>query len=260
LFNVDRFKALLDTSWLAQDVIYLDKTDSTNSYLKQLSVERLCQGTLCIADNQQRGRGQYERNWHSEPFKNLTFTLIFMPSASRRLHIISLACALACCKQIEQEVQQDIFIKWPNDIMCKGKKLGGLLTESIYSGNRLDKLLVGVGLNVNQSRFPQSLPDATSIKLQYHGEELEREYLLAELLKKIEYNYTLWSRHSNKLLKSINHHLIGYGKWMKIEECGVALDGLFKILGINKEGHLLALSKSDEIKSYTYEQIRILPP
>jgi len=264
LFDVEKFKCYLQTTWLAQEFIYLNKVESTNTYLKNWSEKRLCHGTLCLADQQTAGKGQYRRKWSSEPFSNLTFTLSFAPTQNFSPHVLNLACAVAVTDSIYHFTGLQAAIKWPNDVICNGKKLSGLLAESVYSGGKCEKILIGIGININQTAFGNELSDvATSMALLQSNTSrtIEREEVLAWLLTRVEYYYQLWNRHTDKLIKKINRRIIGYGEWRfvdklnskeKPEEC--------KILGINENGYLLALSKSHEIRTFTYEQIRILQP
>lgn len=262
MFNVEKFKCNLQTAWLAQEFIYLNEVDSTNAYLKNWSKKRLCHGTLCLADRQTAGRGQYQRKWVSEPFSNLTFTVSFTPTRNISPHVLNLACALAIADTATQYTGLQAGIKWPNDILCNGKKLSGLLAESVYSGSTCEKILIGIGLNVNQNDFGRKLSDvATSIALlqDKNDDFVDREELLAWLLSRIEYYYQLWNRHTDKLIKKINRRIIGYGEWRCIDKLNSNDEPeQCKILGINENGYLLALSDSHEIRTFTHEQIRIL--
>src|SRR5699024_5092391 len=108
-------------------------------------------------------------------------------------------------------------IKWPNDVMLERKKVAGLLTEAVFNGNKLDRLVFGMGLNLNQRTFSSDLADkATSVFLAT-DETLNREDFLTELLARIEYKYNLWHRRQGDLLKTINRNIKGYGKWIGLK-------------------------------------------
>lgn len=258
MFNQKQFKKELTTSWIGHDLIYLEKVGSTNSYLRKMDAENVQDGTLCLTDNQTRGRGQYERQWLTRAGKNLTFTIAFQPSRIDGLHILTLACALAITETVGPYLLKNTRIKWPNDIYYEDRKLGGILTESIFSGNTLDRVLVGIGINVNQKSFPPSLEDnATSLCRILQNETFDRESLLASILQKIEYNYICWKKNDTELLKKINRNIIGYGQWVHLYLGDQRLNGKSKFLGINQEGNLVVLTSEDEVKKFSYEQVRI---
>lgn len=258
MFNVDQFNKILDTQWVGQDLRYFNKLDSTNSYLKKISCDEITQGMVCLADDQTKGRGQYERSWESSPGQNLTFTIAFKPGQAERLHVLTLACAYAATALIEHNTALKAFIKWPNDVLVNNRKVAGLLTETVFSGNKLDRVLVGIGLNINQEYFGDSLTEkATSLKLE-HGTAFSREELLAEYLALIEYCYTRWHQNDTDLLRSINKKLVGYGKWINLSINGHSPSDKYKLLGINEKGQLTVINHDAEVKTFSYEQIRLI--
>ena len=259
MFDVTTFKRALKTSWLGREVFFKKRLDSTNTFLKKLPTADFSHGAICITDEQIQGRGQYERDWHSEPQANLTFTLAFKPVRAENLHLLTLACALAVAEDAQSRLKTSADLKWPNDVMLNGQKLGGLLSESTYNGNRLDRFLTGIGLNVNQRRFPAELQEtATSYMLAGSNSTLSREHLLAEILQRIEHYYHLWSREDVRLLRRINEFLIGYGDWVRIKRNGTVSDDTYKVLGLNRSGHLTLLSESDDVITLRYEQVRLV--
>lgn len=228
--------------------------------MKTLPADEVDHGMICLTDNQRRGRGQYERNWESQPAQNLTFSLAFKPQTSGRFHVLTLACALAIVEELNSTVTDNTgaCIKWPNDVMLNDKKIAGLLTETVFTGNTLDRLVIGIGLNVNQKKFSADVADtATSIILE-KNKPVDRELLLSTLLRRIEYNYSLWHRQERDLLKSINRNIIGYGQWVGLQVNGELQEEAYKMLGINEKGRLLMLNKDTEIESFSYEQIRLV--
>lgn len=258
MFNVDRYKGALHTQWLGYEVLYFEELESTNSYLKQADADQIYHGTVCLTDHQTKGRGQYERNWVSSPGKNLTFTIAFMPSRAERLHVLTLACARAAVELIENRSDDQAFIKWPNDIVMNGKKVAGILTETVFSGNNLDRVLVGIGFNVNQKKFGKSLKEsATSLRLET-GSDFDREQLLADYMGLIEYYYRQWHRNETELLKSINQKIIGYGEWIALSVNGDDYSDKYKLLGVNERGELAVINKESEVETFSYEQIRLI--
>lgn len=258
MFDVDHFKNVLHTQWLGHDFQYIEELESTNSYVKKIPDEEISHGKVCLADHQTKGRGQYERNWESTPEQNLTFTIALKPQRTERLHILTLACAGAIVELIEKETALKASIKWPNDVMVNDGKVGGLLTETVFSGNSLDRVVVGVGFNVNQEKFGKEIQKkATSLKME-DGHSFSREKLLAEYLGITEYCYGLWHKNDPQLLKSINQKIIGYGNWIHLSVNGDSRPDKYKLVGVNEKGHLTVINKESEVETFSHEQIRLI--
>ncbi len=224
-----------------------------------MSSDDIVHGMLCLTDNQTKGRGQYERQWESEPGQNLTFSLVFTPQTKERFHVLTLACALAIVEHLNELLDDgEACIKWPNDVLINQKKVAGLLTETMFSGNELDRLVVGIGLNVNQQEFSSEVSaNATSVMIEYN-QSVVRELLLSELLSRIEYKYRLWECRQRDLVKLINRNIVGYGQWVGLQVNGTLQDDPYKLLGINENGQLLMLNKDGGIESFSYEQIQLV--
>lgn len=215
-------------------------------------------GSLILADNQMGGRGQHNRTWKAIPNENLTFSLILEPSGKAPLAILTLACALAIVDVCGEKTKHELSLKWPNDVLFKEKKLSGLLTEAIFNGTKLDRVIIGIGINVNQDSFDSELAHSATSLVLISKKEHSREELLAQILTRLEYYYRLWSKKDIGLLKSINQSLTGYGSWVKINVNGEDIEGSYKFLGINENGELVVLNKELEVDTFSYEQIRII--
>ncbi len=257
LFSIEKYRQALATQWLGQEIEYFVEIGSTNSYFKKKPADEITHGQICITDRQTKGRGQYRRDWKSEAGKNLTFTLAFRPSDPNRFHVLTLACARAAVAEFEETLDCRAFIKWPNDILIDGKKVAGLLTETMFAGNALDRLLIGIGLNVNQQKFPAELANKATSLRQIAKAGIEREKLLARLLLRIEYEYMRWHKKNDALVKSINQKIIGYGQWVGMQVNGYTTEKRHKLLGINQKGQLTAVSKEGDLETFSYEQIRL---
>ncbi|WP_234572307.1 biotin--[acetyl-CoA-carboxylase] ligase [Rhodohalobacter sp. 614A] len=260
-FDVDQFRHILQTSWLGSEFIYLEKTDSTNSYLKGIPSSDLSHGTVVLADHQLKGRGQYERKWEAEPFKNLTFTVAFRPNVKERLNLLSIGIAYSITKTLEPHISESkqVCLKWPNDILVDGKKLGGVLTECIFNGSRTDRVLIGFGLNVGQSHFSNGVKETAISFNEVSDSTLSREELLNELLLGMENIYQRWYKRDETLKKDISKKLVGYGEWVQVSINGVIPNQKFKFIGINSNGELMMLNQQLDVNTFTYEQVRIIP-
>lgn len=139
-----------------------------------------------------------------------------------------------------------------------GKKVTGILTESVFNGNKPERLLVGIGINVNQKQFSDEIsPAATSIKNE-SGSPVDRELFLSTLLSGIEYEYRRWHKQNDELLKWINKKIIGYGKWVHLSVNGNKHPDPFKLLGVDRKGKLAVIDDTGGIKTFSYEQVRVI--
>lgn len=257
MFDTNFFKKEISTSWLGRDLFFFERLNSTNTFAKNIERDGSKHGTLILAENQFKGRGQNNNEWTSDAGLNLTFSLIFEPKSGEKLTVLTLAISLAITEIIEEQTNKSLRLKWPNDILYNNCKIAGVLTETMYNGNALERAIVGVGLNVNQTFFEESIHGkATSIK-KILGKDVTREIILAHILSRIEYYYQLWLTKNAEIVKKINKKLIGYGMWVKLLVNHQEKEGVFKFLGINEKGHLRVLNKDFEVNIFLYEQVRI---
>ncbi|MCL7754680.1 biotin--[acetyl-CoA-carboxylase] ligase [Polaribacter sp. Z022] len=164
-------------------IIKLNATDSTNSFLKDLSQNSTLENyTIVVTEKQTKGRGQLNSNWVSEPSKNLTFSVFINFNSLKIINNkhLNFAISLSIFNVLKAKKILNLFIKWPNDILSGNKKICGILIENTFKGDKIKNSVIGIGLNVNQEIFPNFLNKVTSLKL-----ETSFEYNLDELLKEI---------------------------------------------------------------------------
>ena len=258
-FHVDEFKKNSLTTWLGREFIYLEEIESTNTYLKRVPSGHLIHGTVLLADHQVSGRGQYEKKWISDPFKNLTFTIALKPKVNLSLTLLTLGCAAALSEALQKFTSQFIQIKWPNDLMVNGEKLGGILTESVFIGSNVERVIIGVGININQTQIsdPDSYNSCSLMNLT--NRKFTREEVLNQCLFEIETMYDHWIHSNPVMIRSIHSRLIGYGEWVKLQVYDELLPDLYKCIGINEKGELLMLNEQLDVDKFSYEQVRIFP-
>jgi BirA family transcriptional regulator, biotin operon repressor / biotin---[acetyl-CoA-carboxylase] ligase len=182
----------LVTRRLGTKLHYLAEIDSTNAYARQLAEQGANEGEVIIAEAQTRGRGRLGRNWVSPPFVNLYVSVILRPQLPP-VHApqLTLMAAVALADTIASFIGTPPAIKWPNDILVGGKKLAGILTESSCDSERIEFVILGIGVNLN---YPVELmPDvirerATSI-LTLTKNNIEREAFLQRLIQDLDRCY-----------------------------------------------------------------------
>lgn len=176
---------------------YLEETDSTNRYLKELAAAGAPEGTVIIAGRQSAGRGRLGRSFFSPEEKGIYMSILLRPEITleRSVLITSLA-AVAVARAMERIGGIRAKIKWVNDIFINNKKTCGILTEAGINASEgtLDYAVLGIGINVGVMEFPEELQDiATSVSNEC-GFEVSKDVLIEEVLKELEEWYpTLWN-------------------------------------------------------------------
>ncbi len=176
-------------------ILRLEEVDSTNTYVAK-NVAELESATIVTTDNQTAGRGQRGNSWESEPGMNLTFTMLMRPEkfAAIRQFSLSEAVAVAIVDVIGEELEIFTEIKWPNDIYWRDNKLAGILIEHAVMGSEIMHTIIGVGLNVNQTKFLSDAPNPISLRqiLINRGEKgdtiIDRDILLEKIGTRIKEN------------------------------------------------------------------------
>ncbi len=160
-----------------RDILWFDSLPSTQDYLTQHLAE-LKGGTAVAAREQTTGRGLSANKWYSLPGQSLAFSYLLSPGYihAARQYIISMAVAVTIKEFIEHETGEQVFIKWPNDILVQRKKMAGILIQHHVMGADILSSAIGVGLNLNIEIFPDWIPNPVSLKMitgkQYHPEKV----------------------------------------------------------------------------------------
>src|SRR5215469_7565697 len=167
------------------------KIGSTNTAAMAAAADGAPEGSVFLAEEQTAGRGRGANAWHSARSTGIYCSVVLRPNLPpAEAIVLSLATGLAvhaAIQQLDSRVNPDL--KWPNDLLIDRKKFCGILTEMNAEATRVRYLVIGVGINVNQTRFPEELRDvATSLKA-FSGTEWSRVELTAALLKSLHHEY-----------------------------------------------------------------------
>lgn len=173
------------SGWLGLERITLDSCDSTNDEAARLAMFGAAHGTIVTADTQLTGRGRLGRRWFSPPGENLYLSCVLRP-ALEPMHAppITLAAGVAVADAVAAFAVQS-RLKWPNDVLCRGKKLAGILTEMSTQSGRISHVILGIGVNLATRAFPDDLADSAT-SLAREGIEVGRDAFLAKLLPILE--------------------------------------------------------------------------
>ncbi|GJQ61527.1 MAG: bifunctional ligase/repressor BirA [Melioribacteraceae bacterium] len=236
-FNHEDFYLKLDTDVIGRNFVEVDEIDSTNAFLLKTN-DYNQNGTVILADYQTAGRGRREREWISAKELNLTFSVLLNNNLDKvNVNLLILGSALAVAQALENLYQLNVELKWPNDVLVKRKKICGILLESSAKGSKLDKLVIGFGINVNQVNFPGKYNiTPTSVKSEFKS-TVERERLLAEILNNLEAIFIELVKTPEKVLDAWRDRCKMLGEKIKIEDDGKARFGIFD--NIDQNGFIL---------------------
>ena len=248
------------------DYIYkhYESTPSTNDEAKQLINNYCPEGTILYADEQTNGKGRFGHVWTSEVGESIATSLVLYPTLPQEaISCITLVAALSVRSAIKKFSGLDCMIKWPNDIICSGKKLCGILTERLFIEGK-NAVIVGIGVNVKNRHFPEGLEDlATSVLKEVLAEKDEMTKVLkninddkynSDVIDKLQNNdnmellYLIWDRFNEYydifiktgnmalLATEYNDNLINVGRVVKADDVMGEIKGV--ALGINEYGEL----------------------
>jgi len=149
---------------------------------------------VVVADEQTAGQGRYGRAWHSEPGSGLYCSIVLRPSlAPNDLPVVTLALGLAAAHAIQETAHLTCDLRWPNDVLIDSKKCAGILTQMEGAA-----IIAGIGINVNQTKFPDELSNIATSLCIASGRTHSREVLLGELLLKIDHYCALLEREGRR--------------------------------------------------------------
>jgi BirA family biotin operon repressor/biotin-[acetyl-CoA-carboxylase] ligase len=240
-------------------LIKLDAIDSTNDFLKRLSVEQSLENfTVVTAESQTRGKGQMGAKWDSETGKNLMISVLVndVLNTISEIFDLNVAVALSIFTTLEKNNIPNLSIKWPNDILSDNKKVAGILIENTIKNNGEITSIIGIGLNVNQINF-DNLPKASSMAV-ISKKEFDKETILNQLIDCLKYNCDLLQNKSAaQLWNSYNHNLFKKGIPMAFSlPDGIQFMGI--IQGVNSSGKLEVKLENDAIENYGIKEIQLL--
>jgi BirA family biotin operon repressor/biotin-[acetyl-CoA-carboxylase] ligase len=244
--SVNAITCDLGTRLLARRVVYRECIESTNNLAKQLADAGEPEGTLVIAEEQTAGRGRLGRTWVAPSRSSILMSLILRPAlVPHQTARVTMAVALGACDGIRAATRLDARIKWPNDILLRGHKCAGILAEAGITGDCLDYVVVGIGLNVNFAVIdhPDLPRDVTSIADEL-GKPTPRAPLVQAIVRGIEAYYlrlcageNLRAEWATRML-TLNQRVRAQTPWG--DEEGIAED-------VDEDGALLLRRNDDSV-------------
>lgn len=237
---------------------HFDAITSTNTYLQeQLMLGSDIDGWVVSADEQSNGKGMGSNQWHSEPSKNLLFSMAFRLDflEAGEQFLISQAVTLGILHILDKYLSYNMLcVKWPNDIYYGDKKMGGMLVVNTIAGSMMDMSIIGVGLNVNQTHFPAALPNPISMAL-VTGEIYELKALLMALTEQVRSNiYALKDVEYRDILR--REYLKRLFRYQKIARyCVDGREVSLYMEGVDGFGRLLLRDKNGVTTPYDIKEV-----
>jgi BirA family transcriptional regulator, biotin operon repressor / biotin---[acetyl-CoA-carboxylase] ligase len=255
--DLDQQRLERELAGIAGPVRYLNETGSTNSDALDWAAEGAPEGALVVAEYQTAGRGRWGRSWESARGSALLFSLILRPGPEA-MGLLTTLAGVACAAGIRGVTGLEAGLKWPNDVILRGRKVAGILVETRVAGSAVTGAVVGVGVNVS-SRAEDFPPDvgetATSVGAEVdaagRGEPPERVALLAAILRQLDQRYRTWAPH--RLLEEATALSVIFGRRVRVRgPQGDVMEGVARRLTTTgalelEAGGTLAVVESGEV-------------
>lgn len=237
-----------------RNLIHLTVIDSTNNYAANLIKEvNVANGATILTKRQANGKGQRGNSWQSDEGKNLTLSTVVFPGIKvTDSFYLNIAVSLAIRKTLE-DLKIVSQIKWPNDIYVRDQKICGILIETQIQGKQIQNAILGIGLNVNQMHFSNSIK-AVSIA-QELGHEMETEVVFDQLYYYLDFYIDLLMQQNFPLLLKLYYKFMyGLNVPGKFEDTSGVFEGT--IQGVDTHGRLLIkVSGNGELRSYDIKEV-----
>ena len=258
LLDKTKIKRLLKNKSIVLDLF--ESVDSTQKYIRELSEKRKIH--VCLAEHQTQGQGRFNRSWHSPFGQNIFFSMLYpLTKDISELGGLSLIMSLCLAKTIEETctLPQPISIKWPNDLLCDNRKLGGILIEIQAEAHDFCHAIIGIGVNINmlEDKSKSISQDWTSLRKItqiWH----DRNLILATLINNIMiYMENFVDKGFAYFMKEWAKHDFLVNKPIGIKAVNKEIHGL--AMGINTNGHLLVkLDETEAVKPFAAGETTIL--
>jgi BirA family transcriptional regulator, biotin operon repressor / biotin---[acetyl-CoA-carboxylase] ligase len=229
---------------LFPSIIHLQEVTSTNDYLLKLSQEN-SDNVICITERQTHGRGRRGQQWLSND-NDLCFSLLWRTTLSlEKLTGLSLVAGLAITEALEEfNIAPALQLKWPNDLFCNGKKLGGILIESTQLNNET-AAIIGIGINNTQDDQKNNLPIPTTCLNDIASSPIDPNIIVASIVNKISEHLTPFSTLGlEPFLSSWKQYDLTFGRTITVHHNQKTISGTSH--GINHKGELMISGENEE--------------
>nr|WP_207789037.1 biotin--[acetyl-CoA-carboxylase] ligase [Neobacillus terrae] len=247
----DEIRLGLKTSFIGRNIDYQESTGSTQKIAHQLSNDDAPEGTVVVAEEQVSGRGRMDRKWHSPKYTGIWMSIILRPNIlPARAPQLTLLAAVAVVQAMEEVTGLVPEIKWPNDILINGRKVTGILTELQAEADRINSVIIGIGINVNQESFPEEIEQTATSLLIEKGEAVSRTELIKSVFAHLEKLYSIYLENGFLPIKLLwESYAVSIGKTLKARTLTSVIEG--RALGITDDG-VLKIEDKDGVIHQVY--------
>jgi BirA family biotin operon repressor/biotin-[acetyl-CoA-carboxylase] ligase len=257
--TADKITLGLKSAFIGRELYYHESVESTQKLAYKLAYENAEEGTVVIAEEQIAGRGRMDRKWHSPKYSGIWMSIILRPQLPiPKAPQLTLIAAVGVVQAIEEVSGLLPEIKWPNDILINGKKVTGILTELQAEADRINSVIIGIGVNVNTRRedFPLELEQIASSLAIESGKQIDREKLIRAILEKLEKLYVLYLDKGFFPIKLMwESYAVSIGKMITARTLTGEIKG--KATGITEDGVLLVEDGAGKIHHIYSADIQI---
>src|SRR5947209_19024978 len=245
ILTPNMLKQGLKGSLFGKRIFHFFKTDSTNRVALELGHAGEPEGAVVLAEEQTAGRGRAGRVWSSERAAGIYVTLLLRPKlAPVQAALLTMMAGLSAHSAVQAVTGLAVDLKWPNDLLIRGKKVGGILTEMHAEPNQVRFVIVGIGLNVNQEKFPGELASAATSLRAETGKSQSRMELLVRLLREFESDYNRFVREGVASVIKRFEVLSSYAHGKRVRVTNGTESYLGTTVGLGPEG-LLQVERDD---------------
>jgi BirA family biotin operon repressor/biotin-[acetyl-CoA-carboxylase] ligase len=215
---------------------YLKRCSSSQDVAEALALEGAPEGTVVVCEEMWRGRGRMQRKWFAGR-GGLWFTVLLRPAELKSLPVLSLVAGLSVAKALKSVFLVDAEVKWPNDVLIDEKKVCGILSEARADGDKINYLLLGIGVNVN-NELPEELRRSAVALKEVLGFEVPRVSLLKEILLNIDAYYCLInSGEVGRVIREWREWSSTLGRVVRVCVMNRVIEGV--AIDVNEDGALL---------------------
>ena len=235
---------------------HLTEVTSTNDMLRDFIPK--ADITVLSTSFQTKGRGQMGNTWVSEVGQNALFSILICPKELRATDgfVLSQAMALSV-KDALTPYLDEVSIKWPNDIYCHGEKICGTLIENTLMGRFVGRSIIGTGINVNQTLFPDGLAAPPTSLRRHIGREVSPDYLVRSVVEGfLRYYAEIQDGCYDNIRKLYHRHLYLRGRMVRFaDETGIFMG---TISHVEPDGHLIIIDNTSVPRRYAFKQVQLI--
>jgi len=239
-WDPDELQSELTTRCLGRRLHLFNRISSTNEFAKRIARRGAPEGTLVLADAQSSGRGRHGRRWESPADRGLWFSFIMRSDATiKQLGLLPLLVGAVIVEELENMLGRRFQVKWPNDVLYEGQKICGILCEAQFTPPKIDYVVAGIGVNVNQSayEFPPALRGQAQSLAMVVQKPLDRKALLVNLLQGIDRTFFSTDKLSVEKLRVWKKACAEIGKTITLRHGREHMTGVFE--DVSEQGELI---------------------